>query len=363
MIKKYCLTVTMTLAALVLTTTDACAQPWDLSGLPVYSPKEKVSGTIRVHGNNGQETVMKYWAEGFRRYQPEVQFEVKLLSTALALPALCSGVADIGLMGREIWPMELLAVQRVFKNPPVTIEVSTCTFDKPFKTYPLVIFVHKDNPLSRITMEQLDGIFGSLRSGGWDEAKINWMTENGRGADKNIRTWGQMGLTGEWKDKTIQPYGFDFTRNGLSTYFAERVFHGGDKWNEALIELSMGKKADGSMFSPQEQSMEALGKDRYGIAYNGMQYRTSLVKPLALAWTEAGPYVEATKASVQDRSYPFIRSMWLHAIRENGKALEPRVREFIRYILSREGQEAVVREGDYLPLTEAVVRKQLRIIE
>ena len=176
----------LTLAAMLLTAAALHAQPWDLSALPAYAPKEKLSGTIRVQGNNGQETVMKYWAEGFRRHHPDVQFEVKLLSTALAVPALCTGVADIGLMGREIWPMEVLAFQRVFTKPPVSIEVSTCTFDQPFKTYPLVIFVHRDNPLTKITMEQLDGIFGSVRTGGWDDkVKVDWLKENGRGAEKN----------------------------------------------------------------------------------------------------------------------------------------------------------------------------------
>jgi phosphate transport system substrate-binding protein len=335
---------------------------FNLENLRPYVPRLTVEGRIRTWGDPLPE-LMKNWEEGFHRFQPAVQFEDTLMSTALAVPGLATGVADLGLMGREIWPMEILGFQRVFKSPPVTIEVASGTYDVPFRTWAIIVFVNKDNPISKLTMRQLDGIFGSQRSGGFDAQKLYWLKSNGRGPGENIRTWGQLGLTGEWQDKPIHVYGFDFMRNGISTGFAEKVFKGGDKWNEGLVEFEMATGPDGKVVAPEYQSIEALGRDPYGITYDGIQYKTPLVKPVALAFTDAGPYVMPSKATVQDRSYPLLRSLYMHAIRDHGKPLDPKVKEFLRFILSREGQQAVADTREELPLTAEVVEEQLKKLD
>ena len=350
-------------AAILAAATCAYSQQWNLDSLPQYHPEQKVAGTIRSWGNDAMADLMKYWEEGFHKYHPDVRFEDTLQSTALAVPALCTGVADLGVMGREIWPIEVLAYQRVYKNPPLTVTVATGTYNVENKTWALVVFVHKDNPISKLTMKQLDGIFGSERSGGWDDQKVNWLPEKGRGPEQDIRTWGQLGLSGEWKDKPIHVYGFDLTRSGFSFAFAEKVFRGGDKWNASLKELVAFNKPDGTPAAAPPQVTEALGQDRYGIAYDSILCKTPLVKPIAVALNGGGPYIEPTKENVQNRTYPLIRSVFIHAKRAPGKPLDPPVREFLSFILSREGQQAVVREGDYLPLTAEAVREQLRKLE
>lgn len=351
-----------TLAA-ALTVACARAESWDLSGLPRYHPEQTVTGTIRTWGNDAQVDQMKYWEEGFRHFHPQVRFEDHLASTALAIPALCAGIADLGIMGREIWPIEVIAFHRVYGHLPLTIVDSTGTFDVADKTWALVVFVNKDNPISKLTMKQLDGIFGTERTGGWDEQKWEWLPQNGRGPELNVRTWDKLGLTGEWKGQPIHIYGYDVTRNGFGTSMAEMVFHGGDKWCESLKEFAALKKPDGSIVDTPPQVIDAISNDRFGIGWAAKSYGTPRVKPIAVAPGDSANYIEPTKANVQNRSYPLLRSMYIHANREPGKPMDPKVREFLRFILSQEGQQAVAREGDFLPLPADFVRSELRKLD
>lgn len=351
------------LLALASPTAGLAAQQWDLTGLPGYQPRQQAEGMIRSWGNDTQKTLMKRWEDGFHKFHPSVRFQDSLISTALAIPALATGVADLGVMGREIWPVEVLTYKRVYGKAPFTLEVATGSYDVEERTWAFVVFVHKDNPISRLTMKQLDGIFGSERTGGWDEQKLYWITDHARGPDGNIRRWGQLGLTGEWADKPIQTYGFDLLKSGFCLGFAEKVFHGGYKWNDNLHEFMEGFAPGGSVIPSEPKAMEALAKDRYGITWSSIIYKTSGVKPVAIAAGDHGPYLEASRATVQNRTYPLYRSMYIHMNRETGKPLDPKLKEFMRYILSREGQEDVVQQGDYLPLTANVARAQLARLE
>jgi phosphate transport system substrate-binding protein len=341
----------------------ARAQEFDLKGLPAYKPATQVSGVIRNWGNDTMVDLMKYWEEGFGKYHPDIRFDDNMATTAIAVPALTVGVADIGVMGREVWPIELISYLKVHKGTPLTLAVAGGTFDVENKTWALTVFVHKDNPISKLTMAQLDGIFGAERTGRWDETKSKWIVDASRGPDKNIRTWGQLGLTGEWTNKPIQTYGFDLTGSGFSFFFAHRVFNGGDKWNDNLKEYVGITKPGGGFLSSPPQVTAALARDRYGIGFSGIQYnKTGELKPIAIA-ADAGNYVMPTKKSVQDMSYPLSRSLYFLLNRKAGGVLDPKLKEFMTYILSREGQEAVVREGDYLPLPAHVVREQLKKLE
>jgi phosphate transport system substrate-binding protein len=209
--------------------------------------------------------------------------------------------------------------------------------------------VHKDNPLARLTLKELDGIYGDARTGGWQA--IEWVEATARGKDANIRTWGQLGLTGEWADKPIHVYGPPGLYPGGVSYFQTRVMGGADTWNEALRE-----------YDDRNAMLKALASDRYGIAYAALAYATPQVKPLALAETAAGPYVAPTRATVADRSYPLTRSAYIYVAPDTATGdranLDPKLREFLRYVLSSEGQMEVVREGDYLPLADAVAENQ-----
>jgi phosphate transport system substrate-binding protein len=214
------------------------------------------------------------------------------------------------------------------------------------------VFVHKDNPLSRLTLQQLDGIFGAQRSGGWQG--MEWSTDIARSDKDDIRTWGQLGLTGEWADQPIHPYGPPGLYPGGMSFFQIKVMGGADSWAERLQE-----------FADCKQMMDVMSKDRYAIAYTAMNYRTSAVKAVALAERQGGPYVESSRENVANGSYPLARSIYVYLPPDapNGDPLvpqvDPKVKEFLRYILSRQGQQDVVREGDFLPLTANTLGEQL----
>jgi phosphate transport system substrate-binding protein len=248
-------------------------------------------------------------------------------------------------MGREISHYEQVGFRRIFRYEPLSITVTTGSYDVEGKTFPMVIFVHKDNPIAKLTLAQLDAIFGSERR---------------NGAPKNIQTWGDLGLKGEWADKTIHLYGYSID-SAYAAFFSQAALNGSVKWNcDRFQGFDNVAGADGKTVQAGDQSVKALAHDRYGIAYSGIRYKNADVRPLALAVHEGGPYVEPTKENTINRSYPLIRDITMWINRAPGKPVAPAVKEFLRYILSREGQQDVVREGDYLWLPADVVREQLR---
>lgn len=337
-----------------------CAPPLvraqDLSSLPEYRPQKQVSGVIRSWGSRQMRGLMKNWEAGFRKYQPKVFFEDTLKGTASAQFGLQLNVADLALSARLIFPYEYYGIYRRSQLSPVEIAVATGSYDAPGKSAALGVFVNKDNPLSRLTLKQLDGIYGTQRTGGWQG--LEWVARVARNAKENIRTWRQLGLTGAWAGEAIHVYGPPGQFPGGVSYFQSRVMGGADTWNGSLRE-----------FNDRKQMMAVLGKDPYGIAYAPVAYRTARVKSLALAETRDGPYVAATKVNVANRTYPLARLAYIYFApdRPNGDPadpkVDPKVKEFLRYILSRQGQHDVRREGDYLPLTKELVREQLRKLE
>lgn len=324
------------------------AQAQDLTAIPRYQPQVHVSGTIRSWGNDTEEKLMNNWQEGFHKFQPDVNFSNKLVSTAVAIPGVYTDRADLGVMGREIWHVEQVGFERILKYQPLGIVVTTGAYDVDGKTFPMVIFVHKDNPIARLTLAQLDAIFGSERK---------------RGAPKPIRTWGDLGLPGEWAGKPIHLYGYEID-SAYAIFFSQTVLLGSLRWNcDRFQGFQNTTGPDGKTIQAGEQSVEALARDRYGIAYSGIRFKTPDVKPLALAAKEGGPYIEPTKANSLNRTYPLIRDTAIFINRPPGKPADPKVKEFLRYILSREGQQDVLREGDFLPLTAAMAREQIRKLD
>jgi phosphate transport system substrate-binding protein len=326
---------------IALTALNCRAQ--DINSLPRYQSKETVSGMIRVWGDDRMETLMSYWQEGFRKFHPDVRFETKLMGTGTGMAGLYTGVADLALMGRDSTSSEIMAFEWVFRYKPLGIEVTTGSLNVPGKTFAVTVFVHKDNPLSKLTLTQLDAIFGS---------------EHLRGP-RNIRTWGELGLTGDWKDKPIHPYGYD-VETGTGWFFRQAVFKGSDKWNCDVKEFADAKRPDGADVDAGGRILEALAQDRYGIAYSNLGFMNQQVKPIAIATSDGGPFYEATKDNLIQRKYPLTRAASIYVNRAPGKKLDPKVQEFLCYVLSKEGQQQVVREGDFLPLTEEIIREQLR---
>ena len=336
---------------------------FDLSGLPDYRPLHKLSGTIRQWGSNylADGKLEKYFEVAFHRYYPNVKFVDNLSSTFLGIAGLYTKQADLAPMGRKATWDELQAYQRVFGRLPVEIVMATGSYDVSGWTSALVVFVNKSNPISKLTLAQLDGIFGAQRDGGWKDN--SWDESAARGPEKNIRTWGQLGLTGAWANKPIHVYGYNLNYH-FPRDFADKVFGGGYKWNETMREFSnkVGKKTGdfGKLRTAGAQMTAALVDDKYGITYSAIQYGNDGVKPVALAETQSGPYVPVTIETVQDRTYPLAREVYFYANRGKDGQMDPVVTEYLKFIVSRQGQELVQRDGKYLPLTAKLAGEQLK---
>jgi phosphate transport system substrate-binding protein len=335
--------------------------------LPLYKAGQGVSGTIRNFGF-GLAGVLASWEEGFRKIHPEIRFEDHLPTSDAAIPALVTGAADLAPDGGEATLTETLSFFETFGYHLTDITVATGAFDVEGRSNGIVVFVNADNPITQLTIKQLDGIFGAERTAGM--RGFQWTPSDGRGQDQNIRTWGQLGLTGEWADKPIQTYGH--APSGTTRFFQWKVLHNGDKWNPNYREyVETGSK----MIADEDRSEQRMGlrhmladelaRDRYGIAWSVMPQARSAagIKPVALAEREGGSYVLPSKSSFQDRSYPLVRNIYIYVNRAPGHALDPKLHEFLRYVLSREGQQIVARNGNYLPLTALVAREQLAKLE
>jgi phosphate transport system substrate-binding protein len=346
------------------------ADKFDLSGLPAYTPKQKVTGTIRLWGSNYivDGNVGEYWEQEFRKFHPDVKFEYHMLTTRAAVPSLVFGVADLGI-GRKIKTEELQLYQRYKNRDPLEIIIATGSYNVTGWNPAFGIVVHKDNPLTRITLEQLDGIFGAERLGGW--VGTDWHPEVARGPEKNIRKWGQLGLKGEWADKEITPYGLNL-RYSQATTISDRILGGSDKWNEKLRIYANFVGAEGAPgsnmgFGRLKRGLnEDLVQDRYGIAYVASPVGPNLppeLKLLELGETAAGPFYAYTIENIQSRKYPFYDEIYAYGDASKAADLDPKVREYLRFIVSREGQQCVQRDGNYLPLTAEVSRAQLKKLD
>jgi phosphate transport system substrate-binding protein len=242
----------------------------------------------------------------------------------------------------------------------VEVTVVTGSLNVPGWSYAIAIFVHGDNPLAKLTVEQLDGIFGAQRSGAFQGTE--WNTAVARGPEKNIRSWGQLGLTGEWASRPIHVYGYNL-RYHIPSTFERLVFQGGAKWNEQLVEFTNYKNADGSTELEAKQVVDAVAKDPLGIGYSSIAFLTPNIKALAIAPRGTANYVELNIQTLRSREYPLADEVYFYVQRDPGKALDPKVKEYLRYILSREGQDAVQKDGKYLPLPALIVAEQLKKLE
>src|SRR5713226_6718802 len=199
---------------------------------------------------------------------------------------------------------------------------------------------------------------------------FKWTPSDARGPEGNIRTWGQLGLTGEWAHQPIQTYGH--APSGTARFFQWKVLKNSDKWNPNFREyVETGSR----MIADEDKAEQVLGirqmlkkelaNNRYGIAWTIMPQAKEVpgIKPIALAGRAGGAYVVPSRESFQDRSYPLVRSIYVFLNRAPGKPLEPKLKEFLRYVLSREGQELVVKNGSYLPLPAALVREELKKLD
>jgi phosphate transport system substrate-binding protein len=319
-----------------------------LNGLPHYQPKEMVSGTIRLWGHGApvldfMGMLVKAWEAEFQRFQPGVSFEYDMYGTASAMGALYTGKGDIAILGQEIYPFETVAFEQVKHYPPLEVEIATGSLDVRNFDFAIGVFVNSKNPLSHMTLEQIDKVF-AYHAGG---------------RSANITTWGQLGLTGEWADKPIHLYGWHES-DVFSTFVERAALHNGHQWRCGMKQYAHIHRADGTIYDSGQQIVDELANDPYGMGLSNVRYlHNDAVKPLALGRSAKGPFYAATKATLINRQYPMGRIIPAEINRVPGQPIDPKVREFLRYLLSREGQEQIVRNGKYLPMQPAAARREL----
>ena len=336
---------------------------WDLSEMPHYMPKQQVTGTLRIWGNNyiKDANLAEYWREAFTKFQPGITIEYHLPTATIAVPALATGSADLGLCYAARLT-DLLVFEQVFHHPITEITAFTGSYDVYGWSPATIIAVNKDNPITRISMKQLDGAFGGARTGGYVGSV--WHTEYpySRGADENIRTWGQLGLTAEWADKPIHLGGQNLTA-GASYDFQIKVLRGSYQFAENYQAFTNYITPDGKINSWSLQARRAIAKDRYALYYVSPASMGPELKELAVQAYEGGPYVVRSVESIHNHTYPLYHESYFYLNREPGKPIDPKVEEFLRFILSQEGQDCIQRDGKYMPLTPEIVKAQLKKLE
>lgn len=321
------------------------------TSLPAYVPGEKVSGVVRVWGTPQMKEVLESWQQEFRRHHPQVWFTNTLKGSASAQFSLHMGQADVAFSGRKLYPYEYYGIHRRSQMLTAEIEVATGSHREPGKSTALAVFVHEDNPIVSLSVEQLDGIFGAERSGGWQG--MEWVTAVARGPEGNIRTWGQLGLPGEWTAAAIRPYGPPALFPGGVSFFQSRVHGGADTRNEALLE-----------FFDREEMMRALSRDRNGIAYAALGHQVPGTRAVAIS-EAGGDAVLPDARTVVSRTYPLWRPVYAYYAPDTpvGDPAEPRtspvIAEFLRFVLSKQGQRLVKPASGYLPLGGDVARRQI----
>lgn len=331
---------------------------FDLSGLPAYQPRQQVKGKLRVWGNNyvGDSGLAKKWEDAFSAFHPDASFEWVLPTAAVAAASLYFGQADIGI-NHELSFYDNLSHLRILGYEPTGFSVVTGSLDVSGWQNSLAVIVHNDNPLTKITMDQLDGIFGSQRAGGWEGT--TWTPDYARGPETNIRTWGQLGLGGDWISRPINTYGYSL-RYATALEFSNKVLHASDKWNDNLLAFGNYISADGVRSLQAEQIMQHLQDDPQGIAYIRWQAKfKGQVKVLALSASSDEPYYDFTVENLQARKYPLWgdQSFWVSI--KPGTTIDPDTAEFVRFVLSREGQQLVMEDGKYLPLSAEAATSEL----
>jgi phosphate transport system substrate-binding protein len=299
-----------------------------------------VSEVITVWGTARVQSLLRRWEAGFRKSHPRVHVESRLTGSDVGVAGLYTGFADLAVLGRECTAFESKAFEWIFRYPPAQIQIMTGSLGQVGQSPALIAFVHRDNPLAQLTLLQLDAIFGHERLGG---------------ARNSIRTWGDLGLPGEWSDKSINLYTHD-TESGTGRFFRRAVLRDSSKMNwEHLTEF---KEPDAG-----RRILEALAADKAGLAVAGAPSESvPQVKALALARAPGDEAIAASRESLISRSYPLTRALYACFNRPPTTSLAAGLNEFLRYVLSQEGQQAFDGTG-YLPLSPQIARQQLQELE
>ena len=293
--------------------------------LPAYEKASGVSGNLSSVGSDTLANLMSLWTDEFRHFYPNVNVQVQAAGSSTAPPALTEGTSNLGPMSRAMKDGEIEAFEKKHGYKPTAVPVAIDA---------LAVFVNRDNPIKGLTIAQVDAIFSSTRKCGYNE---------------NVTQWGQLGLDGAWKTRNIQLYGRNSV-SGTYGYFKENALCKGDFRNTV-------NEQPGSA-----SVVQSISTSVNSIGYSGIGYVTSGVRTVPLARKEGSPFVAATAENAVSGEYPLGRFLYVYVNKHPNKPLDPLQREFLTMVLSKQGQEVVVKDG-YIPLPATVAAQYRSLIE
>ena len=290
--------------------------------LPGYKAVSGVSGNLKSIGSDTLNNLMTLWAEGFNAMYPNVKIEIEGKGSSTAPPALIAGTSHFGPMSRPMKSKEIDAFEKKYGYKPVAVRSAIDA---------LAVFVHKDNPIKCLTLQQVDAIFSKTRNGG---------------LNKQNTTWGDVGLTGAWASRPISLYGRN-SASGTYGYFKEVALFNGD-YSDSV------KEQPGS-----STVVQGVASDISGIGYSGVGYKTADVRSVPLAAAPGQTCYDTTAENATSGDYPIARFLYIYVNKNPNQKLEPLRGEFIRYVYSKQGQEAVVKDG-YFPVVKSLADDDLK---
>lgn len=287
-----------------------------------YMATSGVSGSLKSIGSDTLNNLMTLWAEGFQAKYPNVKIEIEGKGSTTAPPALIAGTSQFGPMSRPMKSAEIDQFEKKYGYKPSVIRSAVDA---------LAVFVHKDNPIQCLTMQQVDAIFSKTRKGG---------------LDKEAAKWGDVGLTGEWADKPISLYGRN-SASGTYGYFKEVALFNGD-YKDSV------KEQPGS-----STVVQGVASDKYAIGYSGVGYKTADVRTVPLAAKSGAKCFDALAQNAYSGDYPLSRFLYIYFNRNPNQPLDPVRGEMIKFIYSKQGQQVVVKDG-FFPVTRAIADQDLK---
>jgi len=301
-------------------TAGAFAQTVEVDpNLPEYDRVSGIAGNLSSIGSDTLNNLMTLWAEEFQQFYPNVNIQIEGKGSSTAPPAVTEGTAHFGPMSRRMKQGEIQAFEERYGYEPTLVPVAIDA---------MAVYVHRDNPIKGLSIPQVDAIFSSTRRCGYPH---------------DITRWGQLGLTGAWKNRDIAIYGRNSV-SGTYGYFRQHALCDGDY--KPTVNEQPGSSS----------VVQGITGSRNGIGYSGIGYRTSGVRAVPLAAKHGGEYFEPNAENASSGAYPLARFLYIAVNKNPNEALPPRNREFLRMVLSKKGQEVVVRDG-YIPLPESVAKK------
>jgi phosphate transport system substrate-binding protein len=307
--------------------------------LPSYQPQGVLRGELHSVGSDVMDVVTLGWLELLRAAQPKIAVTMEARAPASAIPALVTGWAQVGPVGRELYPHEEQQFVEKFGYPPTAIRVATASFNRASaasfghvgSAQTIAFFVNEHVPLTSLSLDQVREIF--VKGGA-------------------ITKWGQLGLTGDWAERPIELWGLK-RPNGIVNYLEARVLEGKE------CRAGINERINQDDVPALDAITTGVANSPYALGYSGLSSARSGVKILALAEHNGEPAVGPTLENVSSHQYPLARFIYIYVNRPPGKPLDPNVREFLRLVLSREGQEVVARQGLFLPLTATIAREEV----